>query len=102
MKKPAIGHPMLLALALMGAMTVPGAITRADGPSTDCTCRYLGQDFHLGQVACIRGRLARCEKVANNTSWKFIATTCPLSRKVAPRPIKRFTGPDVTVQRARS
>ena len=45
------------------------------GPN--CTCRFSGQNYKTGEIACIRGKLSRCEFVLNNTSWKTIAETCP-------------------------
>jgi hypothetical protein len=55
-------------LTLMAAQTFAGP---------NCTCRYKGQNFETGSVVCIRGKLAKCEFVLNNTSWKFISELCP-------------------------
>jgi hypothetical protein len=60
----------------------------AASPATadpNCTCRYAGQNYALGEYACIRGRLARCEMVLNNTAWTFISEGCPqVERRRAP------------------
>lgn len=51
------------------------------GPAAEagknCKCKANGRDYHEGDVACIRGHLARCEMFLNNTSWKQIADDCP-------------------------
>jgi hypothetical protein len=51
------------------------------GPNGDCTCRYNGGDIVEGQTACIRTpegmQLALCDRVLNNTSWKFLGQPCP-------------------------
>ena len=44
-----------------------------------CTCRGNGQEYEQGQVACIRGKLARCTMNLNNSSWKIIEDLCPES-----------------------
>jgi hypothetical protein len=43
----------------------------------NCKCKANGRDYHEGDIACIRGRLSRCEMFLNNTSWKKIADDCP-------------------------
>jgi hypothetical protein len=52
----------------------------ADGP-IPCTCRAAGTSHALGAVVCLKTpdgpRLARCERVLNNTSWTPLATPCP-------------------------
>lgn len=52
------------------------------GPN--CTCRYAGADFSLGSCTCItisgKSKLACCDMVINNTSWKFGEGTCPVSQ----------------------
>lgn len=56
----------------------PFAVHAGEG----CTCRATdGSDIAEGATACIRSpagmTLARCEKVLNNTSWKFLGQPCP-------------------------
>ncbi|MCB1493876.1 MAG: hypothetical protein KDJ77_19085 [Rhodobiaceae bacterium] len=53
-------------------------------PVVPCTCRFEGQDVLLGQTICIKGRQATCEKVLNNTSWKFSQKPC-LFMSLAPQ-----------------
>jgi len=49
-------------------------------PIIDCTCRYRGQDYMVGESVCIRGNLAVCETFLNNTSWSISKTPCPVAR----------------------
>lgn len=47
-----------------------------------CTCRATdGSKVAEGATACIKSAkgmtMARCERVLNNTSWKFLDTPCP-------------------------
>ena len=50
-------------------------------PPIKCTCRYRGQDFHLGEVICLSTsggpRIAQCEMALNNTSWTITEGPCP-------------------------
>jgi hypothetical protein len=54
---------------------------RAVQPLIDCTCRYQGQDFHLGEIICLSTasgpRIAQCEMALNNTSWTITEGPCP-------------------------
>jgi hypothetical protein len=53
------------------------------GPN--CQCRADdGRRVELGETACLRGQLARCEMFLNNTSWRFLGQSCPQSLN-APR-----------------
>jgi len=57
--------------------------------SADCTCRSKDVVASEGDVVCINTplgqRLARCDKVLNNTSWTFLQDACPvISQKPAP------------------
>lgn len=73
---------MLRAIVLSIAL-IPAAAVAA-GPNGECTCSYAGGDVIEGETACIRtssgATLARCEKVLNITSWKFLNVPCPLSQ----------------------
>lgn len=61
---------MLLALVVLAGPADAGK---------NCKCRANGQVFEQGQIACILGKLARCEMFLNNSSWKTIADVCPQS-----------------------
>ena len=51
--------------------------------SADCTCRWQGRDYDLGQSVCLQSpkgaRIATCGMVLNNTSWQFTETPCTVS-----------------------
>jgi len=55
----------------------------AEVPRVPCSCRYQGEKYGLGTVVCLSTpsgqRLARCEMMLNNTSWKFLSDGCPLT-----------------------
>ena len=55
-------------------------IVFASQANAECTCRFVGGDVKQGETACIvtaKGPVvARCEKVSNVTSWKFLDTVC--------------------------
>ena len=53
------------------------------GPN--CKCRFNGTMFKLGEIACIRGELSKCEMNLNNTSWKKIANECPQAQLDVPQ-----------------
>lgn len=85
----------LFAAALLAAPFLTGGIAGAAAngaktaqPRLNCTCRYNGRDYHLGESACIRTpegpRLARCALNLNNTSWEFTDKSCPLTQAPPP------------------
>ena len=59
----------------------------------DCTCKYKNLDIPEGQIACLKTpngeQMARCVRVLNNTSWKFLGGGCLISG-IAPQ-----TNPDI-------
>jgi hypothetical protein len=87
-----------LAAAAIIAVAMPAATVAQEGPPSlgqravqpliDCTCRYQGQDFHLGEVICLSTssgpRIAQCEMALNNTSWTITEGPCPTAS--APQP----------------
>ncbi len=61
-------------------------VASAGSPSTagpNCQCRYFGKFYGLGKSVCIRGRVATCALVLNNSSWRFSQRRC---QPVAARP----------------
>ena len=60
------------------AVTLPLPI--AGTSAADCLCRANGSAFRQGQTTCLAlpdgPRLARCEMVLNNSSWKILDETC--------------------------
>ncbi|MEM8646289.1 MAG: hypothetical protein AAGF86_08080 [Pseudomonadota bacterium] len=57
-----------LVLAAMSASVLAGP---------KCTCRYQGENYNIGEVACILGELKQCEMTLNNTSWRTVSDACP-------------------------
>lgn len=47
----------------------------------DCQCRAGGRVFEQGQTVCLSypdgKKLARCEMVLNNSSWRNVQDGCP-------------------------
>jgi hypothetical protein len=80
---------VLLILPLLAAATTAA--------SADCTCRFQGRDYDLGQNVCLAtpkgARIATCGMVLNNTSWQFSETPCVVS-KAAPEPAARAVAHD--------
>ena len=70
----------------------------------ECTCRHEGGDVAEGQTACIKSpngmKMARCEKVLNNTSWKILDTPCPYSQ-VKPLEIPNMTIAELDFRKSR-
>jgi hypothetical protein len=66
--------------AKLFAATVLATGAAAADAAADCTCRAGGRDYGLGRSACLSTptgfRLATCDMVLNNTSWKISATPC--------------------------
>lgn len=64
---------------------VPASGARAH----DCQCRFDGQKYDQGATVCMRGKIAECGMVLNNSSWKIVAEACPQVR--APESPQLFT-----------
>jgi hypothetical protein len=60
--------------------TLVATLALASEVVADCTCRALGRDFDLGRSVCMPTptgfRLATCDMVLNNTSWRISSTPC--------------------------
>ena len=56
--------------------------------STNCTCRFEGNNYHLGDIVCLKSpqgpQLAQCGMVLNNTSWSFTGMGCTISMRQDP------------------
>jgi hypothetical protein len=68
---------------LLSIVLVAGLAAETQAGS-NCTCRANGRIFSQGQIACVRGKLARCDMNLNNSTWKIIANTCPEVRRTDP------------------
>ena len=71
----------LLPIAFAVSLAVSSAAASA---GENCTCRGNGQDVAEGETVCLKTasgmKMARCERVLNNTSWKMLEEECPLAR----------------------
>ncbi len=77
--------------ALKFALIGIGLFIGSAPASADCTCRSRDVVASEGEVVCLNTpfgqRLARCDKVLNNSSWTFLQDGCPaLSRTLTPSP----------------
>lgn len=63
----------------IAGLLVAGQSDTAIRPNINCTCRFLGKDFLIGESACIRGALATCSTYLNNTSWSITKEPCPIA-----------------------
>lgn len=70
----------VLSVLLLAACTT----TAVAGPN--CTCRYRGENFQIGEVACILGQLKQCEMKLNNTSWRTLSDGCPQAQLLQSQP----------------
>ncbi|MEM5584811.1 hypothetical protein WNZ15_20275 [Roseibium sp. AS2] len=79
---PAIFFRLLFAVQLVVFALYGGSFAAAQNVS--CTCRYQGADYGLGDSICLKSpdgmRMATCDMVLNNTSWKLSDAPCPVSR----------------------
>ncbi len=77
--------------ALKFALIGIGLLVGSAPAAAECTCRARDVVASEGEVVCLNTplgqRLARCDKVLNNTSWTFLQDGCPaISRTLTPSP----------------
>jgi len=68
---PCVGLALALAVA-----TTPPAAPDSGGAYRDCRCLAQGERYRLGERVCLRGQIAVCERVLNNTSWRLTEEAC--------------------------
>ena len=75
-------------LTTFAALVVSAGPLAAAGGS-ECRCLYQGRYFEQGETVCIHvdgsERLAQCDMALNNSSWRFLAKSCP-SASMTPLP----------------
>lgn len=75
-------------IAIAAAAFICLAPAAASAGEIPCWCRTSDGKYELGSVVCLRvggtERLARCERVQNNTSWKVLSEGCPTARRQTP------------------
>jgi len=90
----------MLFTALASVMVLGSASAWA---GQNCTCRAEGVEATLGQTVCLKTpaglRLARCEMVLNNTSWKFLDGACPQASRADERSLAMSFAPEIPVLR---
>jgi hypothetical protein len=73
-------------------MIVPLLAAVPTAASADCTCRFQGRNYDVGQNVCMGtpsgARIATCGMVLNNTSWQFSETPCVVSAAPVEPPAK--------------
>ena len=72
----------IISTLLLAACTT----TALAGPN--CTCRFQGENFQIGEVACILGQLKQCEMKLNNTSWRTLTEGCPQAQLPQSHPVQ--------------
>jgi hypothetical protein len=86
---------MRLLLGTLAAVLALGSANAWAG--TNCTCRAEGVQVTIGETVCLKTpsglRLARCEMVLNNTSWKFLPGACPQASLAVSRQIAMSVAP---------
>jgi hypothetical protein len=85
---------------LVSATILVATIGLATEAGADCTCRAAGRDFDLGRSVCMLTptgfRLATCDMVLNNTSWRISSTPCVVASATdAPAPVGRSVAHDL-------
>ena len=70
----------LIAPFLMVMLTGGADVVFADGADKKCQCRFEGQRYNIGEYACIRSKIARCDMFLNNTTWTFLEDSCGVSK----------------------
>jgi len=64
------------ALAVTLSAPLPALADGAKPGDPKCQCRYQGQRYNIGEFACIRAKIARCDMFLNNTTWTFLDDSC--------------------------
>lgn len=82
-------------LACISLTFALGVFAQSASAASNCTCRGNGSDVPEGQTICLKtsagAKLARCERVLNNTSWTILEEDCPtaaLPQISTPLPVK--------------
>lgn len=74
-----------------GAMLAGAAAAQDQNSTTTLACLNAGVQYEVGEFACIaacheRRRLARCDAIAEKTSWTYVEESCPTAMINAPWP----------------
>ncbi len=77
---------MIKRTIISALLLTASASTALAGPN--CTCRFQGENFQIGEVACILGQLKQCEMKPNNTSWRTLSEGCPQAQLPQSHPVQ--------------
>jgi hypothetical protein len=64
------------ALAAVSAACVGVVGLLSTAVAQEYRCHSSGERYTQGEIACVRGTVARCEMHLNNSSWTFLAEAC--------------------------
>ncbi|KND16386.1 hypothetical protein ADZ37_23490 [Pannonibacter phragmitetus] len=81
--------PGALLSALIPALitaTLPAPAAAGEKPKVNCICKANSQDYHVGDVICLRGVIAQCVMSQNVTSWDVSKAPCPSVEAPVPEP----------------
>jgi len=73
----------------------------APAQETKLTCLNAGNIYNVGEFACIAAchgarQLARCDQIAEATTWTYVSDVCPSAHFVPPPPDNASQVPVVT------
>lgn len=78
-----IGSTLKYLGVVLASLIFAGLLIGQSLAEANCFCRHKDGHVIEGQTTCIKTnsgmKLARCEKVLNNTSWKLLNQPCPVS-----------------------
>ncbi|WP_430512391.1 hypothetical protein [Pannonibacter phragmitetus] len=84
-------HLILGALfPLLIAAVFPLPAGAGEKPKVNCICKANQQNFHVGDVICLRGVLAQCVMAQNVTSWEVTKDPCPSAKAPMSVPDKQW------------
>ena len=80
---------------------IGACIARRWPPKRSLLCLNAGHEYKIGDYACIaachgKRRYARCDVIAEKTSWTFISDVCPTANLTPPDPTEVTLAPVVT------
>lgn len=92
--------PVLAAIALVASAVAPALAQEAT-----LTCVNAGNTYNIGEFACIAAchgarQLARCDQVAESTTWTYVSDVCP-SAHVVPPPLDNASQVPVVTRMSR-
>ncbi|MEH0072704.1 hypothetical protein V6L77_24690 [Pannonibacter sp. Pt2-lr] len=77
--------------ALLIAAAAPLPAGAGEMPKVNCICKANSQDYHVGDVICLRGVIAQCVMSQNVTSWEIGKSPCPSAQAPLSEPEGRVT-----------